>query len=537
MIKFLFLFLLYLPFLSQGQFDNKQAEKVDIIKYDFKIHIHDRTDTIQGQANIFFVLKKPVKQLVLNFKNKNPQGKGMQVLKVLDSKGEDLIYHHKNNLLTINVEDLSTKQDTFKISIKYAGIPEDGLYIKTNKYGNRTFFGDNWPNRAQYWLPVIDHPSDKALVSWHILAPKHYKIIASGILKRVISQTHYNRYDFATKVPLPTKVMVFGAADFNIKFFDPLYLTNKCVPVSSWLYQNSPLTGFDDYKCSLKILKFYDSLIGPYAFEKLANVQSNTRFGGMENAGNIFYDENTVDGTKSAENLVAHEVAHQWFGNAVSEKNWRDIWLSEGFATYLTDVYIEKNYGQEKANKRLKQERQKIIRYNRFSKLPIVYQEQKNLFKLLNPNSYEKAAWVLHMLRQQVGDPVFFKILHQFYRQYYLKNAGTEDFIQLAEQISGQKLDWFFDQWIYRPGIPKLKFDKKFATNNHQLILKISQTGQVYQLKIPIHLSDGKMKVKKTVLLKKKTQSFHFKLPENMTLKNLKLIIDPNATLLFENEN
>jgi aminopeptidase N len=357
-------------------------------------------------------------------------------------------------------------------------------------------------------------------------------VVASGRRIFKISEDKTNTFHYETKVPIPTKVMVFAAADFNIKNFEKLYLKKQCVPVSSWIYQDSPVKGFDDYKCALSILKFYDSLLGPYSFQKLANVQSNTRFGGMENAGNIFYDENTVDGTKSVENLVAHEVAHQWFGNAVTEKNWRDIWLSEGFATYLTDLYIEHKYGDEPFKKRLERERQKIIKFSHYKQQPIVLDHPKNLFALLNPNSYEKGAWVLHMLRQKIGDKTFFKLLKDFYQDYHLKNASTEDFIQLAQQISQQNLDKFFKQWLYRDDLPLLKINTKLSKKTY--FVTIEQLTTPYQLDLPVMMKNKNFSIKRLLKVNKEKQTFSVDLPNNNSEDAIKLIIDPDVQVLFE---
>jgi len=534
MTKLLYLFFFFLSFLGDAQFDNPQLQIIDILKYDFEIQINDQNDTITGFTKILFKRKVPAGKLILNFKNIDKSGFGMQVKTVVDQNGSALSYKHQNDLLEIEIPYLNKQPDTLQLNIRYSGKPADGLYIRHNKYGKRTFFGDNWPNRAQYWLPVIDHPSDKALVSWTVTAPKHYDVIASGRFVSKISRQQTNTFHYQTKVPIPTKVMVFGAADFNIKNFEKTYLTEKCVPVSSWIYQDSPVNGFDDYQCAVPIIKFYDSLIGPYAYEKLANVQSKTRFGGMENAGNIFYDENTVDGTKSVENLVAHEVAHQWFGNTLTEKNWRDIWLSEGFATYLTDLYLEHKYGTKKLMERMAMERQKVLRYNSFKSKPIVFDETQNLFRLLNPNSYEKGAWVLHQLRTQIGDKNFFKLLRVFYKKYYLKNAGTDDFKRLAEQISKQKLDWFFEQWLYRSGIPKLQITKSFDAKHHLLKIHITQKNDTYKLNLPVLISTGNDKISKMLKINEKEENFDIKIPKNSDADNLKLILDPKVQVLFK---
>ncbi len=521
-------------FYTSGQFANNQLDKIDILRYDFHIRINDTTDYIEGKTLISLKRKKPVKQVILNFKNQNKSGYGMHVLSITDDHQKPLKYKHLNDSLFVFFSKNSDK-DSLQIIINYNGKPQDGLYIRRNKYGKRTFFGDNWPNRAQCWLPVIDHPSDKAVVSWTVTAPKHYDVVASGRFVQKVNKGNNFEYRYQTKVPIPTKVMVFAAADFSIKSFGNLKLHQNCIPVSSWIYADSPVAGFDDYKCSITALQFYDSLIGPYMYQKLANVQSNTRFGGMENAGNIFYMENSVDGTKSVENLVAHEVAHQWFGNTVTEKNWRDIWLSEGFATYLTDLYLKHRYGKQRFIERMKMERQKIIRYNFFNNhQPVVYDETGNLLRLLNTNSYEKGAWVLYMLHQKLGDQKFIRLLREFYQTYRLKNASTEDFMTLAEKISGDNLNDFFEQWLYRSGIPNLKITGKIDKKKNLLHIYIKQKGDVYRLKLPVRIKWHSGQTDFVLKINKQEQEEVLHLPKNFDSKSYQLIIDPDVQVLLK---
>ena len=131
--------------------------------------------------------------------------------------------------------------------------------------------------------------------------------------------------------------MVIGVSPFAVQEM----LSKSGIPLSSWVYPQNSEEGFFDYSIATRPLDFFESYIAPYPYSKLANVQSKTVYGGMENASCIFYHERTVTGKQDHEILITHEMAHQWFGDAVSELNWHHIWLSEGFATYLTDLYIE----------------------------------------------------------------------------------------------------------------------------------------------------------------------------------------------------
>ncbi len=530
MNKTIVLFLLCFSWVTSAQFLNVQKEIVDVKSYSFYIQIADTTDAIIVKAKTSILLKKKVDSIFLQLKNINENGKGMYISSINNKFKKSVRFDHRNDKITIYNPGNWEANDLLEFEINYTGIPQDGLYIKTSMYGKKTFFGDNWPNRAHHWLSVIDHPSDKAVVAFYIKAPKHYEVIASGALvyKDTLAGIE-NLYHYKTKKELPTKVMVFGAADFKIKELD----TINDIIVSSWIYKEAPEAGFEDYKPAVAVLKYYDSIIGTYPYEKLANVQSKTRFGGMENAGNIFYYEESVNGKHQVEALVAHEVAHQWFGNSVSEENWRDIWLSEGFATYLTDLYLEYKYGKEKLQERMKMERDKVIRYNKNLQVqPIVYDEKDNLFKLLNRNSYEKGAWVLHMLRHKIGDKDFFKVLKTYYTKFKNKNATTDDFIKIVESITKENLSTFFNQWLYRATIPKLKID--WIIEKDVLQVDIQQGKELFIFDLPIKVIDGDTAHFFNLSIKKEQQ--HFDFPINLNSKSAKIQIDPNVQVLFQEE-
>jgi len=516
--------------LGHAQLFNTQNDIVDVIKYQFHIQLSDSTNIIDVKAKEAIFLKKKVDSFFLQLKTLKNNGKGMKVFSVKNQFEKDLIFKHKNDQLVIYNPGDWIANDRIILEIQYSGIPEDGLYISNNMYHQKTFFGDNWPNRAHNWLPVIDHPSDKALVAFFITAPSHYEIIASGkLISKDSTENDQNLYHFKTNQAFPTKVMVLGAADFKIKELD----TIKGIPVSSWIYKETDVKAFDDYKPAVDVLKFYDSLIGPYPYEKLANVQSKTRFGGMENAGNIFYYEESANGKNQVEALVAHEVAHQWFGDCVTEQEWRDIWLSEGFATYLTDVYLENKYGKEKLKERMLMEREKVIRYATNEEVkPIVYDESENLFKLLNRNSYEKGAWVLHMLRNRIGDKSFFEVLRSFYEKNKHKNADTDDFIEIVETISNENLTNFFAQWLYKATIPSIHLDWRIEDN--LLVIDLQQFNDVYNFNLPVLIKDSKNVSNFT--LKIDDIHNHFEFPVSFNTKDISFKIDPNVVVLFKEE-
>jgi Aminopeptidase N len=497
---------------------------IDVLHYSYQIELTDLSDTIHGTATILLNILKPVDRIVFDLTSAS-KGKGMTVSTI---EGEDLNgFIHANNQLIIKFKH-SINKGNRSYTIHYAGVPSDGLIISKNKYGDRTFFADNWPNRAHNWIPCIDWPKEKATFEFTVTAPATYKVISNGELveEKLIGEnkrlTHWKE-----NVSLSSKVMVIGAARFAVKEFKD---QSTEVPVSAWVYPQDSVKGFYDYGVIPSILQFFINYIAPFPYNKLANVQSKTMFGGMENASAIFYAEASVTGDRKWEDVFAHEVAHQWFGDMASEKTFAHLWLSEGFATYMTDVYFENKYGKEKAAERLKKERNEIIEFVKTSNHPVV-DTTSNLMYLLNVNSYQKGGWVLHMLRQETGDSVFHKIIQTYYNSYKGSNANTEDFEKIAEKVSGKNLNSFFQQWLYRGGIPKLKIVYELK-NDEVEVEVIQQNKPLYThlpLQIKIELENG-TSILHTVMINEELNRVKIK----TTSKPVGLAIDPNVNLLFE---
>jgi aminopeptidase N len=208
----------------------------------------------------------------------------------------------------------------------------------------------------------------------------------------------------------------------------------------------------------------------------------------MENAGNIFYYEQSTDPTRDIEGLFAHEIAHQWFGNSATEIDWPHIWLSEGFATYLTDLYFEDKYGEARLKERMANERQSIIDFAKTKKVPVVDHETDDYMQLLNANSYQKGAWILHMLRREVGDKNFFLGIKLYSKKYRDSNASTEDLRRVFEDISKKNLSSFFKQWLYTPGHPKLSYS--FTNGDKRVMIHIKQK-QKKAFKFPLDVNSS----------------------------------------------
>lgn len=506
-----------------------RLEQIDVQHYRFALQLSSESDIIEGQAMIRLVCLQDLDQIDLDLQAL--EGETGMVVKMVMLNDVVSPFQHQEQRLSISPVSACKAGTEVTLLIEYSGIPQDGLIIGENKFGNRTFFGDNWPDRARHWIPSVDHPSDKATVEWIVTAPNDCQVIANGsLIERTDVSKNMRLTHYKTGVPLPTKVMVIGVAPFAVQHAGDA----DGIPVSSWVFPENREEGFFDYQPAVEILDWFIDKVGPYPYQKLANVQSKTRYGGMENAGNIFYYENSVTGKQEQNALIAHEIAHQWFGNSASEKSWHHVWLSEGFATYFTHLYLEDNFGRAVLDERLGEDRLRVLRFGRQRSVPVIDTTVTVFTQLLNPNSYQKGGWVLHMLRRQIGDDIFWRGIRNYYEQYKLSNALTSDFRQVMEEVSGQDLRVFFNQWLRKPGYPDLQVQWESVPNKNAVKVTIQQVQDtLFSFPIDIQVANAQMESIGEVTLEVSTTRSSMVIPIQKEHQPETLILDPGTNLLF----
>lgn len=453
-------------------------KNIDIQHYKFTLGLSDSADVIYGQAEITILFKKAaMQQIRLDLANKTVvrKDKGMAI-DAIKVNNASIAYTHQNDEVIISLPKPSTANETIVFTIVYHGIPFDGLRIGATKFGDRSFFNENWPNRARHWLPTLDHPSDKATSEFIITAPRHYKVISNGLLLEEsdlgnnTKLTHWKQ-----SVPVSCWLFVLGVAEFAVKYVDQF----KGKSIETWVYAKNREAGFYDFDEPTKaVLQFYSDYVGPFAYEKLANIQTPSVNGGMETSSAIFYGEDLVNGKRDerTRNIVIHEIAHQWFGNAVTETTWDDAWLSEGFATYFTLMFIEHAYGKEAFTQGIVKARKSV--FDMAVKMPdfsIVSPRSAEKEPVTSGITYQKGAWVLHMLRNMVGDANFQKGIRSFYASFYNANATTDDFRLAMEKASGKDLKMFFKQWLYQPVNPELYATWEYNASTKKVTIQVEQ--------------------------------------------------------------
>lgn len=509
--------------------------KVDVINYIFKIELSDTTDEISCEvtADIRF-LGKGVEKIRLDLINASSElgNKGMVVSRV-SSNGNTLEYTHKNDALFIHLPESSKLNQRTKIKIHYKGIPAKGLKIGDNMHGDRTFFSDNWPNRGRHWLATIDHPYDKAMCEFIVTAPDHYQIVSNGLKIEETNLADNKRLThWKQSVPIASWLYVLGAADFAVQYVDEF----DGKSIQTWVFKQDRDAGFYDFaEPTKKVLEFYSENVGPFSYEKLANIQSNSVSGGMEAASAILYSASSVKGDRNTRwrNVVIHEIAHQWFGNAVTEYDWDDIWLSEGFATYFTLLFIEHEYGRDAFVDGLKSSQNRVDAfYEKNPKYTIIHDNLKDMKDVTSSQTYQKGSWILHMLRGMVGTETFWKGIKTYYKKYQDLNVTTDDFKRVMEEVSGRDLTVFFEQWLYKPGTLNLAGNWKYDKRNSQVLVDLNQVqtdGSLFEMPLEIEIDFGNNKQQLEVIqIKGKSNSF--KIQVNSEPKNI--VVDPNLWVL-----
>jgi aminopeptidase N len=407
-------------------------------------------------------------------------------------------FEHAAGRINLKLPQEFTKGTRIVVAVEYHGKPKDGLILMADKDGRPSAVGDNWPNRVHHWIPTLDHPSAKATVSFQVTAPERNAVVANGRLDSVQTVSPGTRtWSYAESVPIPPYCMIIAAGQFAK--IDPAQPAPTSL--SYFVPQSDRKFAMQGFAPASPSLKFFSQTVAPYPYEKLALIVGSTRFGGMENSGAIVFSSTLFDPRPAAQpistvfnirrglvTLVAHEIAHQWFGDSVTESTWADLWLSEGFATYFAGLFVERHEGQKPFRDYMHQAAETYFRYAEKTRTPIFDSETEDLFKLLNANNYQKGAWVLHMLRSSLGDKAFFEGVRLYYTRHKNSTASTEDLRAALEEASGKNLRAFFQSWIYGKGHPNYELSWQWNKNrwNIKLHLKQLQPEASFPNSIPI---------------------------------------------------
>ena len=494
--------------------------KINVLKYNLNIDLYPDQKLLKGDVVITgIVLDTTIKQIDLNFyDNMN--------ISLLTLNGVKSGYLNKGTRLSIPY--FHTPSDTFVIRIKYAGTPKRvgfSSFVFGELNGMSCTYNLNEPNYASTWFPCNDIPSDKALVDIRITNDSSEVSASNGLLMGITTNGSRRTYHWKSNYPISTYLICLFSSDY--KTFSQQYISlNKqdTMAIDYYVFPNQLDEAKIDFQDQPDMIKFFAKTFGEYPFikEKYGVAEFLWELGAMETQTLTGIGSNFIGGNKLFEDVYSHELSHHWWGDAVGPKTWKDIWLNEGFASYCEVLYKE-HIGGFNA---LKSAMLSKYRDNFFGTL----YNPKDLF---GQTVYEKGAWVLHMLRHEVGDSTFFKILRSYFQTYKYKNASTSDFENICEKISGKDLKQFFNQWVF-DGSGIINVDFTWYTNNNNLTFDLNQTQSGYKdyqfpLDVKIVYKDNSEETK-TIFVDKRHQSFVFP----VTKEPAEIKVDPNNWLLAE---
>jgi aminopeptidase N len=344
--------------------------------------------------------------------------------------------------LTITPAEPLTEGQNADVRIEYEGTPrqdrnpiigaggytvyEDGIYVAGQ------------PNSAATFVPVNDHPSDKATYSITITVPEPYLAVSNGVLESEVDNGDTTTYVYAMNDPMATYLMTLAVGEFDVY---PQTGPDD-LPMRTYVPPGADPDIAGAFKRQGEMIEYFETLFGSYPFETAGGiVVDNPRMGfALETQTLPIYSLSMVDFV--GELVVVHELAHQWFGNSVSVENWQDIWLNEGFASYAEALWVEYIDGGAAL-------RGYLLDFYQTARQSDVLPGAPTLSTLFDGAVYHRGALTLHALRERAGDEVFFDILRAYADEFRYGNASTEDFVTVAERVSGQSLGALFDAWLF----------------------------------------------------------------------------------------
>ena len=460
---------------------------------------------------------------------------------VKNGDGKSLNYSHEDGKLRIGLASPLSPAEETTIVIEYQATPRRGIYFNApdDAYPNklRQVWTQSQDEDARHWFPCYDYPNQRFTSEIIVTVPREWTTVSNGALVSVKENGPVKTYHWSLDKPHPTYLMSLVAGEYTEVRDDW-----NGVPI---VYYSPPGREEDTRRAfgkTPKMVQFFQEKIGvPYPWNKYSQVTvGDFIFGGMENTtattmtDSLLHDERAhLD--YSADGIVAHELAHQWWGDLLTCRDWSHGWLNEGFATYSDLLFKEHDLGVDEFRYGIYQDANSYIqedsgRYRR----PIVHNVYNEPADLFDRHLYEKGALVLHMLRCLLGDDLFWKALHHYCVKHQGENVITQDLQRAIEESTGRNLDWFFQQWVYSGGHPDFKATYSWDEDAKTAQLSISQTQATDQLtpvfRMPIYVgfvtSEGKQAVRINVA--QKDQAFYFPLGE----KPLMVQFDPGYQCL-----
>jgi len=529
-----FLFLVFVLSCALPVFSFQRNYDTEHITLQLTFHLPEKSVT--GKATL------TIAPLETNFREIKLHAKQLVILNILLNDADSLSFSTDLDVLQITLPRAYSTSEKITISINYTCHPSSGLYFNAPDAEDpkcpMQIYSHSEPIAARYWFPCYDAPDDKVTSEIVATVPDSFFLLSNGRLvsTRHNAQRRTKTYHWHQDRPHSSYLISLVAGEY-IEIADRY----KSLPLFYYVYPGQQNIAAYTFKNTPKMIEVFERLFGyPFPWNKYAQIiVHNYQAAGMEHtSATSLYDKTMHDNRahldQDSDDLVSHELAHQWFGNLVTCSDWSHLWVNEGFATYAEILYKEFSGDRDEADYAVfKDQKLYLEMADPTFHQPILFESYHHPEEMFNAIEYQKAGQVLHMLRSVVGDSIFFLSLKNYLNQYAYSNATTTDFIHIVEQTAQSDLDWFFDQWVFKGGHPifSIKTNWDRATGEFQLFVEQTQQDSlglvplVFTMPVTIELADSVGQFQQTVLVDARCDTFSFH------LKN------KPALVLFDNDN
>jgi len=452
------------------------------------------------------------------------------VTAVSDKSGRPLEFQQKKGSLSVKLSREYAFKEKVEFTVEYfEKDPQKGLFFVDASPQNpaqiNTFA---WPEGARHWFPCYDFPNDRVTNEIIATVPDSYKVLSNG---RLIDTTFDPKkktrtFHWLQDKPHATYLMMMAAGPYEV-IEDSL----GDLPINYWVYKKDvPHAKRSFFKTPEMIDFFNRTFVYEYPWDKYDQICIAGSGGGMEDTSATTLGHGTIHDEKAEKDypshgLVAHELAHQWWGDLITARTWSHLWLSESFATYSEYLYSRFDRGADEGAVNLLQKKNRYLREARTRYIrPLVFNRYDNPWNIMDSHSYPKGAVILHMLNFIMGEKPFFRSLTHFLRKHAFQSVDTHDLQTAVKEATGRNMDWFFRQWVYSPGHPRFVISYKWDQKSAQLKLRISQTQDtaegipIFCLPVDIGFVTSNAAFTKRIWLHNKDEDFVFDLPRKPLL-------------------
>jgi aminopeptidase N len=453
----------------------------------------------------------------------------------LEPANKDLQYKQAGEKIIVTLDKNYAPEDLISLRFKYSAKPNKGVYFidAETQDGKTIHDAQIWTQgeaeEAHFWFPSYDFPDDKATSEQFITVGKSETVVGNGEQLETKENADGTK-TFHFKMPVPHSTYL---TSFVVGTYTKVSDAYKNIPLGFYMYPGMESLAQRKYGKTKEMMRVYEELTGiNFPYNKYDQTMvSNFNFGGMENitATTMADTEIIMNPDNIVEDLVSHELAHSWFGNLVTCRNWAELWLNEGFATYMEAAYREKAYGREDYLRKVREDAalffaNDAVNDNKHGLYNLLARPDDSIF---DTTTYQKGGAVVHTLRETVGTEVFWKAINVYLNRHKFQNVETPDLQKAMEEVSGKKLDWFFKQWVYGGGYPKLNVKQVYNSSSKMLNLTVSQkqtadklTPEAFILPMEIEITTAKGTKTERIEIKKREETFSIKVdgkPTNIT--------------------